>query len=73
MVDARRQRGKPSPGNLREEKGVSLAAGKGSEEPCSEADSFPRMLPFAHLRMGEERGMGEGLPERGRGTCSLGV
>lgn len=82
MVDAVRQRGKLSRSNLREEEGVSLMAGKGSKEPCSEADSFPRMLtsglslPFTHLRMGEVGGgggMGEGLPERGRGTCSVGV
>lgn len=59
MVDAGRQRGKLSRGNLREEEGVSLMAGKGSKEPCYEADSFPRMLtsglslPFTHLRMGE--------------------
>lgn len=69
MVDAGRQRGKLSRGNLREE-GVSLMSGKGSKEPCYEADSFPPppmltsglSLPFTHLRMGE---VGVGRWEKG--------
>ena len=54
------KRVKPSCGNVGEEEGVGLEAGKGSKGPCYEADSSPQRLtselgrPFAHLRVGEE-------------------
>lgn len=58
---------KPSCGNVGEEEGVGLVAGKGSEGPCYEADSSRQgsllswvdHLPIEGGRRGE---MGEGLP-----------